>query len=71
MVGGSNFTFNGALYFKQSSFKFAGNSSSTGYMVLVADTIDIHGATTIGNNYTALSDPNPFAPGSTGGGLVY
>jgi len=71
MVGGSNFTFDGAIYFKKSSFKFAGNNSTSGYMVIVADTIDIHGATKMGNNYTTLSDPNPFAPGSTGGGLVY
>ena len=70
MVGGSSFTFDGAIYFKQSSFKFAGNNSTNGYMVIVADTIDIHGAATMGNNYSKLSDPNPFAPGSTGGGLV-
>lgn len=70
IVGGSTSTFDGAMYFKKSALKMAGTNSTTGYMVLVADTIDINGATTLGNNYTSLSDPNPFAPGSTGGGLV-
>lgn len=71
IVGGSTSTFDGAIYLKKSALKFAGNNTTTGYMVIVADTIDINGNTTFGNNYTSLSDPNPFAPGSTGGGLVY
>jgi hypothetical protein len=71
ILGGSTSTWDGAIYLKLSNLKFAGNNSTTGYMVIVADTIDIHGGTTLGNNYTTLSDPNPFAPGSTGGGLVY
>jgi len=71
IVGGAGSTFDGAIYLKKSSLKLAGNNSTNGYMVIVADTIDIHGATLLGNNYTSLSDPNPFAPGSTGGGLVY
>ena len=71
IVGGSGSTFDGALYFKKSSLQMAGNNSTSGYMVIVANTIDINGATKLGNNYTTLSDPNPFAPGSTGGGLVY
>ncbi len=71
IVGGSSSTFDGAIYFKKSNVKLAGNNSTNGYMVIVADTIDINGATALGNNYTTLSDPNPFAPGSTGGGLVY
>jgi hypothetical protein len=70
IVGGSTSTFDGAMYFKLSSLAMAGNNSTSGYMVLVADTIHINGATKLGNNYTTLSDPNPFAPGSTGGGLV-
>jgi hypothetical protein len=70
MVGGSGCNCDGALYFKQSNLKLVGNSSQNGYMVIVADTIEIHGASTMGNNYTTLSDPNPFAPGSTGGGLI-
>ena len=70
LVGGASSTFDGALYFRNSPLQFAGNNSTSGYMVLVADTISINGTTTIGNNYTSLSNPNPFAPSSTGGGLV-
>jgi hypothetical protein len=70
MVGGSGCSCDGSLYFKKSAVKLAGNSSQNGYLVIVADTIDINGATKLGNNYTSLTNPNPFAPGSTGGGLV-
>ena len=70
LLGGSGFTFNGAIYFKLSNLKLAGNAATGGYQVIVAGTIDIHGAMQMTNNYTTLSDPNPFAPGSTGGGLV-
>lgn len=70
IVGGSDSSFDGALYFKNSPLNFAGTNSTNGYMVLVADTISISGTTTLGNNYASLSNPNPFAPASTGGGLV-
>ncbi len=70
IVGGSDSIFDGALYFKKGNLKFAGRSSNTGYTVLVADNISINGTTTLGNNYTSLANPNPFAPYSTGGGMV-
>ena len=70
IVGGATSTFDGALYFRNSPLQFAGNNATNGYLVLVADTININGTTTLGNNYASLSDPNPFAPSSTGGGLV-
>jgi len=70
IVGGSGSSFDGALYFKYSPLKFAGTNATNGYMVLVADTISINGNTILGNNYTSLSEPNPFAPLATGGGLV-
>jgi Flp pilus assembly protein TadG len=70
IVGGSSSKFDGALYFKHSNLKFAGKNSTTGYMILVADQIQITGSSTLGNNYTSLANPIPFAPGSTGGGLV-
>ena len=50
--------------------KFAGSSSVNGYLVLVADNITVTGNSTIGSNYTTLPTNNPFAPYSTGGGLV-
>jgi hypothetical protein len=70
MVGGTGCSCDGALYFKKGNVKLVGNSSQNGYMVVVGDTVEIHGASKFGNNYTSLTNPNPFAPGSTGGGLV-
>jgi hypothetical protein len=70
IVGNSSSTFNGAIYFKKGNVKFAGKSSTNGYLVLVADNITITGTSTLGNNYTVLGQPNPFAPFATGGGLV-
>ncbi|MFM2123811.1 MAG: hypothetical protein RL328_262 [Acidobacteriota bacterium] len=70
IVGGSGSVFNGALYFPKSNVKFAGSSSVNGYLVLVADNITITGNSTIGSNYSTLPTNNPFAPYSTGGGLV-
>lgn len=70
IVGGAASTFDGALYFRNNPLQFGGNNSTNGYMVIVADTISINGTSTLGNNYSSLSNPNPFAPSSTGGGLV-
>ncbi|MEO5922560.1 MAG: TadG family pilus assembly protein [Bryobacteraceae bacterium] len=70
IVGGSTGTLDGAAYFPKSNVKFAGNSSTTGYLVLVADNISIVGTSTFGSNYSSLPAQNPFAPYSTGGGLV-
>ena len=70
VVGNSSSTFDGALYFKKGNLKFAGTSAVSRYTVLVADNISINGTSTIGNNYSALANPNPFAPYSTGGGMV-
>jgi hypothetical protein len=70
IVGGTGATFDGAAYFPKSNVKFAGNSSTTGYLVLVADNISIVGTSTFGSNYSSLPAQNPFAPYSTGGGLV-
>ena len=61
---------NGRPLSVSNSVKFAGSSSTNGYIVLVADNITITGNSTIGSNYTTLPTNNPFAPYSTGGGLV-
>jgi len=70
VVGGSGSYFDGALYFKRTHLKFAGKSSTNGYLILVADQISINGTSQMGNNYTGLQEPNPFAPYTTGGGMV-
>jgi Putative Flp pilus-assembly TadE/G-like len=70
IVGGSSTSINGALYFKNTQLQFSGANSATGYMVIVADMVQINGNSTFGNNYSSLSSSNYFAPQSTGGGLV-
>jgi len=70
IVGGSNTTIDGALYFKNTQLQYSGNNSSNGYMVIVADMVVINGNSTFGNNYSSLSSSNYFAPQSTGGGLT-
>ncbi|MDZ4796781.1 MAG: pilus assembly protein TadG-related protein [Bryobacteraceae bacterium] len=67
VVGGATTVIDGALYFKGSPLKFSGNSSSTGYMFLVADTITINGNSTLGANYTTVGGSNPFLPPASGG----
>lgn len=70
IVGGASTTIDGALYFKNTQLQFSGTNSSNGYMVVVADMIQINGNSTFGNNYSSLSSSNYFAPQSTGGGLT-
>lgn len=70
IVGGSSTSIDGALYFKNTQLQFSGNNSSAGYMVIVADMVEINGNSTFGNNYSTLSSSNYFAPTSTGGGLA-
>jgi hypothetical protein len=55
VVGGADTVLNGALYFKTSNITFSGNSSSTGYTMLVADTVTINGSSTVSQNNSPLS----------------
>ncbi len=48
--GGSTVVFNGALYFKSDQITITGGSSTSGYLMLVADKIDINGNSTFGIN---------------------
>jgi hypothetical protein len=68
--GGASAAIDGALYFKNTELIFSGCNSASGYLVLVADIVQITGGSTFGNNYSSLSNSNYFAPQSTGGGLV-
>jgi hypothetical protein len=59
--GGSNTVLNGALYFKNSELLYSGNTSASGYTVLVADTINING-----NSSTTVNMVNsPLSSGGT------
>ncbi len=54
--GASNATLNGALYFKNSNLTFTGNGgSTTGYIMLVADTVTINGSANLYMNNSPLS----------------
>ncbi len=46
--GGSTVVFNGALYFKSDQITITGGSSASGFLMLVADKIDINGNSTFG-----------------------
>jgi len=70
IVGGASTVIDGALYFKNTQLQYSGANSSTGYMVIVADMVQISGNSTFGNNYSSLGSANYFAPVSTGGGLT-
>lgn len=58
--GGSGSTFDGALYFPTTTLNYAGNSSSNGYTMLVADTLKITGNSFVGSNYSSLSNGDPI-----------
>lgn len=72
ITGNGTSSFDGALYFKNTSLNFAGTNATSGYMVLVADKITLNGSSKFGNNYSSLTPGGtlPFAPLATGGGLV-
>jgi hypothetical protein len=58
--GGSNSTLNGAFYFPNTDLNFSGVSSVDGYMMVIANTVDFTGTTTINilNFPTAFVDNN-------------
>jgi hypothetical protein len=57
--GNSSSTFNGAVYFPTTALTYLGNSSVAGYTFLIADKITITGNSTIGDNYTSLTNGSP------------
>jgi hypothetical protein len=58
--GGSGSTFDGSLYFYSSSLNYSGNSSTSGYSIIVADQISITGTSTVNDNYSSLADGPPI-----------
>jgi hypothetical protein len=62
ITGNSSSTFDGVIYFPTTSLKFTGNSSSSGYTFLIADTLTITGNSSmaLGDNYSSLSDGSPI-----------
>jgi hypothetical protein len=58
--GNSTSTFDGALYFPTTQVTFGGNSSANGYSIVVADRLMLSGNSTVGNNYSSLSNGSPI-----------
>ncbi len=62
IIGNSQSTFDGVVYFPTTAVTYVGNSSGSGYTILVADTISVSGNASlfIGNNYSSLADGSPI-----------
>ena len=62
VIGNSSTSFDGVVYFPTTGLGFFGNSSSSGYTFLIADSITLTGNTsmTLGNNYSSLSNGSPI-----------
>ena len=62
VVGNSSTTFDGALYFPTTGLTWLGNSSASGYLIVVADTVTVTGNSTmtLGANYAALANGSPI-----------
>jgi hypothetical protein len=58
--GDSSSTYDGALYFSTTALTYSGNSSSTGYTIVVADEISVSGNSTLGTNYSSLTGGSPI-----------
>jgi hypothetical protein len=64
IAGASGSTFDGALYFPNSQLSYAGNSSSSGYTIIAADSVRFTGNTTLGDNYSSLGGNSPIQSSS-------
>jgi hypothetical protein len=60
IVGNTTSTLDGALYFPTTKLTYNGNSSSSGYSIIVADQWVDTGNSTLGNNYTSLANGSPI-----------
>jgi Flp pilus assembly protein TadG len=60
ITGGATSTFDGALYFPTTTINYSGNSSSSGYSFVVADKIAITGSSSLGSNYSSLTNGSPI-----------
>jgi Flp pilus assembly protein TadG len=60
IAGNSSSTFDGALYFPTTAISFGGNSSASGYSIVVADKLTVSGNSSIGSNYSSLTGGSPI-----------
>jgi hypothetical protein len=60
ITGNSTSTFDGAIYFPTTAINFGGNSSTSGYSIVVADKLTVSGNSAIGSNYSSLTGGSPI-----------
>jgi len=64
VAGGGNLILQGTLYFPTTPLVFSGSSTPTGgaaaYTILVADTIEFTGNSSLSNDFSSLSNRSPI-----------
>jgi hypothetical protein len=60
ITGNSSSTFDGAIYFATTALSFGGNSSTSGYSIVVANQLTLSGNASIGSNYSSLTGGSPI-----------
>jgi hypothetical protein len=60
ITGNSSSTFDGAVYFPTTTLSFNGNSSSSGYSIVVANQLTLSGNASLGSNYSSLTNGSPI-----------
>jgi hypothetical protein len=60
ITGNSSSTFDGAIYFATTALSFGGNSSTSGYSIVVANQLSVSGNASIGSNYSSLTGGSPI-----------
>jgi hypothetical protein len=60
LSGNSSSTFDGAVYFPTTQLSFNGNSSASGYSIVVANELTLSGNASLGSNYTSLANGSPI-----------
>jgi hypothetical protein len=60
ITGNSSSTFDGAIYFATTALSFGGNSSTSGYSIVVANQLTVSGNASIGSNYLSLTGGSPI-----------
>jgi hypothetical protein len=60
ITANSSSTFDGAIYFATTALSFGGNSSTSGYSIVVANQLTVSGNASIGSNYSSLTGGSPI-----------
>jgi hypothetical protein len=60
ITGNSSSTFDGGVYFATTQLTFGGNSSASGYSIVVADKLTVSGNSSVGSNYSSLTGGSPI-----------